>query len=172
MGRDKINAKNIPVCISLLEQTAPLSQLLALSAVYLSVCITADRAGGERLKECFLRKTNGCAVPSQSDILYILWINPIHTHTWRVAQSLLPLVRPGGGGGGHIPNLLSPDSATRKIFATNGSPPTRSTHRLVCVQGVGGTRPGTTWVVLGGGGEVASGLENRGGVISHLPNGT
>ena len=111
---------------------------LCLQYRYLSVCITADRAGGERLRECFLRKTKGCAVPSQSDILYILWINPIHTHTWRVAQSLLPLVRPGGGGGGHIPNLLSPDSATRKIFATNGSPPTRSTHRRVCVQEVGG----------------------------------
>ena len=49
------------------------------------------------------------------------------------------------GGGGDMPTPLSPDSAARKIFATNGSP-RRSSHRrqaghyLGCGGGGGGMR--------------------------------
>ena len=47
----------------------PLSVLSACNILhYLSVCITAVIAGGERLGECFLQKTKGGSVRSKSDI--------------------------------------------------------------------------------------------------------
>ena len=52
---------------------------------YLSVCITAVSAGGERLGESFLRKTKGWAVRSKSDI-YSLG-QGLHWVTYDVVES-------------------------------------------------------------------------------------
>ena len=46
---------------------------------YLSVCITAVSAGGERLGESFFQKTKGGRGLSVLRVIYILWSRPTGT---------------------------------------------------------------------------------------------
>ena len=52
---------------------------------YLSVCITAVSAGGERLGESFLLKTKGGAVLSKSDIYSLVTVDHVVTHSSQIS---------------------------------------------------------------------------------------